>query len=129
LAGTYTVTPQNGGSPVGSLSDTVTLTADTNPSPTNSTVSTDKESITADGQDSMTITFVAKDANNNPIPGIAGDITFKVVDSQGNPAPAGAVTVSPATEISPPGTYTATLTGDKADSYTVIPQYNGNPVG
>uniref|UniRef100_UPI000B202E44 inverse autotransporter beta domain-containing protein n=1 Tax=Serratia marcescens TaxID=615 RepID=UPI000B202E44 len=112
-----------------SLSAAHVVISSTAPSPTNSTVSTDKESITADGQDSMTITFVAKDASNNPIPGIAGDITFKVVDSQGNPAPAGAVTVSPATEISPPGTYTATLTGDKADSYTVIPQYNGNPVG
>ncbi|MGQ5837815.1 Ig-like domain-containing protein, partial [Serratia sp. IR-2025] len=65
----------------------------------------------------------------NPIPGIADDITFKVVDKDGNPAPAGAVTVSPATEITPPGTYTATLTGEKADSYTVIPQYNGNAVG
>ncbi|HCR2979790.1 TPA: hypothetical protein ON189_004997, partial [Serratia marcescens] len=129
VAGTYTVVPQNNGAAIGSLSGTVTLTADTAPDGTHSTVSTDKSSITADGQDSMTLTFVAKDANDNPIPGIADDITFRVVDGNGNPAPAGAVTVSPATEIAPPGTYTATLTGEKADSYTVIPQYNGNAVG
>ncbi|MGQ5837794.1 inverse autotransporter beta domain-containing protein, partial [Serratia sp. IR-2025] len=36
----------------------------TAPNPTHSTVSTDKSSITADGQDSMTLTFVAKDAND-----------------------------------------------------------------
>ncbi|CAI1188501.1 Invasin [Serratia marcescens] len=98
------------------------------PSGTNSTVSTDKTSITANGQDSMTVTFVAKDANNNPIPGIASDITFKVVDKNGNPAPAGAVTVSPATEIAPPGTYTATVTGTGAGNYTLIPEYNNTPV-
>ncbi|WP_260627423.1 MULTISPECIES: invasin domain 3-containing protein, partial [unclassified Serratia (in: enterobacteria)] len=74
--------------------------------------------------DSATITFEAKDSNNNPIPGIADDITFQVVDKDGNPAPAGTITVSKATEITPPGTYTATLTGEKAGEYTVIPQYN-----
>ena len=129
LAGVYTVTPSNNGVAVGSLSDTVTLTADTAPSDKNSTVVTDKDSITADGVDSMTITFEAKDANNNPIPGIADDISFKVVDKDGNPAPAGTITVSPATEITPAGTYTATLTGDKAGEYTVIPQYDGGAVG
>ena len=101
----------------------------TAPSDKNSTVVTDKDSITADGVDSMTITFEAKDANNNPIPGIADDISFKVVDKDGNPAPAGTITVSPATEITPAGTYTATLTGDKAGEYTVIPQYDGGAVG
>lgn len=99
------------------------------PSSTNSTIGIDKGSITADGVDSATITFEAKDSNNNPIPGIAADITFKVVDKDGNPAPAGTITVSPATEIAPPGTYTATLTGEKAGEYTVIPQYDGSAVG
>ncbi|WP_260516235.1 Ig-like domain-containing protein, partial [Serratia sp. PL3] len=44
-------------------------------------------------------------------------------------APAGTITVSKATEITPPGTYTATLTGEKAGEYTVIPQYNNSAVG
>ncbi|MDX7274042.1 invasin domain 3-containing protein [Serratia marcescens] len=129
LAGTYTVTPFNNSAAVGSLSDTVTLTAGTTPSGTNSTIGINKDSITANGVDSATITFEAKDSNNNPIPGIADDITFKVVDKDGNLAPAGTITVSPATEITPPGTYTATLTGEKAGEYTVIPQYNNSAVG
>ncbi|WP_261281007.1 Ig-like domain-containing protein, partial [Serratia marcescens] len=49
-------------------------------------------------------------------------------DKNGNPAPAGAVTVSPATEIAPPGTYTATVTGTGAGDYTLIPEYNNTPV-
>ncbi|TPW37698.1 hypothetical protein FKD06_25500, partial [Serratia sp. SRS-8-S-2018] len=129
LAGIYTVTPQNNGSPVGSLSDTVELKTGAQPDPDKSTTTTDKTDVTANGIDNLTITFVAKDANNNPMPGIASDITFKVVDKQGNPAPTGAVTVSPATEISPPGTYTATLTAIRADEYSVIPQYDGSVAG
>ncbi|WP_273830798.1 inverse autotransporter beta domain-containing protein, partial [Serratia bockelmannii] len=101
----------------------------TAPSDTNSTVETDKDSIKADGVDSLTVTFTAKDDNGNLIPGIADDITFKVVDKDGNPAPAGAVTVTPAVEVTPAGTYTTTITGTKAGDYQVIPQYDGSAVG
>ncbi|HGM5486408.1 TPA: inverse autotransporter beta domain-containing protein, partial [Serratia marcescens] len=64
------------------------------PSSTNSTIDINKGSITANGVDSATITFEAKDSNNNPITGIADDITFQVVDKDGNLAPAGTITVS-----------------------------------
>ncbi|WP_235424098.1 inverse autotransporter beta domain-containing protein, partial [Citrobacter koseri] len=100
------------------------------PSATNSTLGVSKSSLKADGADTSTLTFTAKDASGNVISGIAGDITFRVVDSEGYTVHAPAVTVTSATE-SPAGSgiYTAALSGTLAGNYTVIPQYNGAAVG
>ncbi|TPW42933.1 hypothetical protein FKD06_23255, partial [Serratia sp. SRS-8-S-2018] len=92
--------------------------------------STDKETVTAGGEDHLTLKFVAKDTNGNPITGIADDITFKVIDKKtGAPAPQGAVTIGKVSEITPAGTYTADVTANTAGDYSIIPQYNNAPVG
>ncbi|MCP1065122.1 Ig-like domain-containing protein [Serratia symbiotica] len=41
-----------------------------------STFIADRESITADGQDSATLTFTAKDAQGQPMPGIVRVLRF-----------------------------------------------------
>ncbi|HFT7673381.1 TPA: invasin domain 3-containing protein, partial [Serratia marcescens] len=129
LAGTYTVTPQNGGSPVGNLSDTVTLTAGTTPDTGagNSTLTVSPPSITAGNTETSTLTFTAKDAHGNLIAGLTS-LVVTVTGSDGNPVEGEAVTVSDVTETGSPGVYTATLGGTLADTYTAALTLNGAPL-
>ncbi|TPW51359.1 invasin, partial [Serratia sp. SRS-8-S-2018] len=120
LAGIYTVTPQNNGNPVGSLSDTVTLKAGTTPDGMQSTFSSDVGAIIPDGQDTATLTFVAKDAFGNGITGLTG-LTFAAT-------PASGATLSTVTDKGD-GSYTSTLTSTTPGSYQVVPRLNGSQVG
>ncbi|MEN4170986.1 Ig-like domain-containing protein, partial [Serratia marcescens] len=119
LADTYTIVPAANGTPVSGLSDTVTLTAGTTPDGTRSTFSSDVGAIIPDGTDTATLSFVAKDAYDNAISGLAG-LTFVAT-------PSGA-TLSAVTEVGN-GIYTATMTSTQTGSYTVVPQLNGSQVG
>ncbi|WP_273831078.1 Ig-like domain-containing protein, partial [Serratia bockelmannii] len=121
LADTYTVTPQNNGAPVGSLSNTVTLKAGDTPDGTLSTFSVDKAGIEPDGEDAATLTFTAKDLNDNAITDLNA-LTFAVTPASPD------VTVSTVTNVGD-GSYTATLKGTAAGTYTLTPQHNGSAVG
>ncbi|WP_217694697.1 Ig-like domain-containing protein, partial [Serratia marcescens] len=86
-ADSYTVIPQYNGNPVGDLEVPVELKADTTPDagPGNSTFTPPSpQSITANGTDTSTLSFTAKDAKGNLISGLTG-VTFAVTDGNGNP--------------------------------------------
>src|SRR5690606_10861774 len=106
--GDYQVIPQYDGSAVGNLEVPIELKADETPSATVSTFGTSPKIIEADGTATSTLTFTAKDANDNVITNLAA-VTFVVKDGSGN-VPTSGVTVS-ATTNAGNGAYTATLSG------------------
>ncbi|EAT8683401.1 hypothetical protein FA044_18275 [Salmonella enterica] len=129
LAGTYTIKPLFGGSAIGSLNDTVTLTAGTTPDEKQSTFVIDPKILPADNSATSTLTFTAKDANGNMLVGIAGSLSFGITDSHGATPAEGKVTISSVTETATAGVYTATLKGTLAGTYTIKPQFSGSAVG
>lgn len=82
----------------------------------------DRESITADGQDSTTLTFTAQNANGNPFAGLS-HVTFMLPDS----TPTDKVNLNAVTDKGS-GVYQATLRGTRTGSYKVTPQVNGKAV-
>ncbi|WP_187394464.1 invasin domain 3-containing protein [Citrobacter freundii complex sp. CFNIH2] len=129
LADSYTVTPMFNGSPLGDLSDTVTLTAGTTPDNSLSTFSATPKSIAANNTAVSLLSLNVKDKNGNGIPGIAASLAIDVQDSKGETPAEGVITLSAVTEGATPGTYVATLKGQLADTYTVKPQFNGAVMG
>ena len=129
LAGTYTVKPLFTGSALGSLSDTVTLTAGTTPDAGQSSFSASPKLLAADGISASTLTLTVKDASGNPLTGVAGSLTAVARDSQGHTPAADEVSISGMTATATAGVYTATLTGTQAGSYKVVPQFSGSAIG
>ncbi|MDN8599682.1 invasin domain 3-containing protein [Citrobacter sp. S2-9] len=129
LADTYTVTPQLDSSAIGGLSDSVTLTADTTPDVANSTFAASPDSIVADDSAVSTLTLKILDANGNAMTGRDSDLTLTLKDSLDSTPVAGKVTLSNLVESATPGTYTATLKGQLADTYTVTPKLSGSAIG
>ena len=126
VAGRYTISPKLSGVQVGSLSVTVTLTADGNlpvSGDGKSTFTTEKSYIAANNSETTTLTFTAKDEFNNVINNIEGKLVFAV--SSGNASGVTIDTVSKGTE---PGTYVAKLRGTVIGQYTIVPKYNGTAV-
>lgn len=129
LAGTYTVKPLFTGSALGSLSDTVTLTAGTTPDAGQSSFSASPKLLAADGVSASTLTLTVKDASGNPLTGVAGSLTAVATDSQGHTPAADEVSISGMTATATAGVYTATLTGTLAGGYKVVPQFSGSAIG
>ncbi|MCO4160321.1 invasin domain 3-containing protein, partial [Citrobacter amalonaticus] len=128
MEGVYTVKPQFNFAAIGSLSASVTLLSH-DPDGAHSTLTADPASVAADGMAISTLTFTARDLSDNAVTGIASALAFEVKGSMGNIPTAQQVTVSSVTETGTAGTYTATLKGTLADSYTVVPLNNGSAVG
>ncbi|MDN8602292.1 invasin domain 3-containing protein, partial [Citrobacter sp. S2-9] len=128
-ADTYTLKPQYKGSVLGSLSDTVTLTAGTTPDAGQSAFSVSPKLLVADGITTSTLTLTVKDVGGNALTGVAGNLTAIVTDSQGQTPATGSINISAMTETATAGTYTATLSGTLAGSYKVVPQFSGNTIG
>ncbi|MCO4161576.1 invasin domain 3-containing protein, partial [Citrobacter amalonaticus] len=128
-ADTYTVVPKFNGSPLGTLSDTVTLTAGTTPDGGVSQFTAVQHSIVADGSATSTLLFTAKDTYGNQVRGLAGSLSIDVTDPQGAAPASGKITVSSVTETASAGVYSATLKGTLAGEWVVKPQLNGSPVG
>jgi len=84
--------------------------------PANSDVTVSPATIVADGTDATTVSYVAKDANGNPVTGLAGTI-LAVTGVTGT-------TFSGFTESATPGTWTGTLTGTQAGTAQLMPQVN-----
>ncbi|EGT4257370.1 hypothetical protein D8W73_25575, partial [Citrobacter amalonaticus] len=128
LTGTYTVKPQWNSGPLGSLSDTVTLTAGA-PASGQSTFAAAPDSVTADNTATSTLTLTMKDTNGNAVTGIASRLALEVKDSSDATPADGKVTVSTLSETGATGVYTATLKGTLAGVYTVTPQLDSAPFG
>ncbi|WP_218188843.1 invasin domain 3-containing protein, partial [Pseudomonas sp. HMSC08G10] len=124
-ADTWTVTLILDGAATG-MSEKVMLIAGVVDAGT-STIAAAPDTITANGSTPSELTFIAKDAQGNPVTGIVGDLAFDVTDRAGGAAGSD-VTVEPLKETTP-GTYTATLKGRKADVWTVTPQLKGSAIG
>ncbi|EGJ0474147.1 hypothetical protein IHA59_003948, partial [Salmonella enterica] len=129
--GTYTVEPQYDGSPVGSLSGAVILTANITPDGDKSTFTVDKSSIAADDSATSLLTFTAQDTFGNAIPDLTAEqLKFVITGSDGSTPATDNVTLGSITEsTTTPGVYTATLKGQRADTYTIKPQVNSKDVG
>ncbi|WP_371972977.1 invasin domain 3-containing protein [Lelliottia nimipressuralis] len=126
-AGTWTVTPEYDGQALSSLSENVTLSAGTVDETQSEFVLPGESTVAADGTSPVALQFRAKDANGNPVAGVAQKVTFRVLDSNNQPVIGTGVTVDTTTEATP-GVYTATLVGTKAGSYTVRPMYDSEPL-
>ncbi|MFK4234690.1 invasin domain 3-containing protein [Pseudomonas guariconensis] len=124
-ADTWTVTLILDGAATG-MSEKVMLIAGVVDAGT-STIAAAPDTITANGSTPSELTFIAKDAQGNPVTGIVGDLAFDVTDRAGGAAGSD-VTVEPLKETTP-GTYTATLKGSKADVWTVTPLLKGSAIG
>ncbi|MCO4158530.1 invasin domain 3-containing protein, partial [Citrobacter amalonaticus] len=127
LADSYTVVPLNKGGAIGELNAAVTLTAGALDG-TTTQFGLSPDTIVADNSDNSTLTLVAKDKFGNRISGLT-NITMTVKDSQ-NETPSGTqVNISGVSEsTTTPGTYTATLKGTLAGTYTVTPQSAGSDI-
>lgn len=68
-----------------------------------------RQDITADAQDSATLTFTTKNAQGQPILGIARTLYFQVLDRDYNPVAPDAVTMTPTRASDTPEAYTAQL--------------------
>ncbi|MEG0866599.1 MAG: invasin domain 3-containing protein, partial [Hafnia sp.] len=86
----------------------------------NSTLSANPTSIAADGVTTTTLSWKAADANDNPISGMTS-VGFSVGAATG-------VTIDSVTESSE-GTYTAVLSGLKAQIITISPTIDGTVTG
>ncbi|WP_337157381.1 inverse autotransporter beta domain-containing protein [Pseudomonas putida] len=116
-AGVWTVTPHYQGTALGTLKDTVTLTAGPIAA-ARSNLKAAPNAIEANGGDISILTFTAKDAEDNPVTSLAEELSFSVKNGSGD---AGSeVTVTKAIETAP-GIYLANLSGTKADIWTVSP--------
>lgn len=112
-AETLTLTPTVRGSTLAAAKVSVTAgEIDTSKSAINITPA----QIVADGEQQATLTFSARDANDNPVTGL-GDVSFTTTGT--------AVTLS-AIQEQEPGVYRASLTGTTAGNVTVVPQVNGS---
>ncbi|PIJ52274.1 hypothetical protein BL250_04745 [Erwinia sp. OLTSP20] len=86
-------------------------------------------SIVANNTESSELHFNARDVHGEVISGIAGRLSFGVKGSDGQPPAKGEVTVSVVKEDGVTGNYTASLSGTKADTWTVVPLYNNMTLG
>ncbi|WP_436883530.1 inverse autotransporter beta domain-containing protein [Enterobacter asburiae] len=121
-AQSYTLTPVFNGTSLTSMNETVTITADSTPDNTKSTFTAATTSVRAGVTD--VLTFTAKDGSNNSVGNLGQKLTFELKNSSAaKPQPSDA-NIGPTTE-GPKGTYTVTLTGNKADTYTITPVVSG----
>ncbi|WP_420354671.1 invasin domain 3-containing protein [Bartonella choladocola] len=131
LVGTYKITPKVSSVAVGTLEAQVTLTAgDVDGGEGNSSFSADKTPIPADGTAQSTLTFKAKDTNQNPITGLSNKLTFDIVDGGGNEPDTNKVILSEIQETpAQSGIYVATLKGTLAGTYKITPKVSSVAVG
>ncbi|EHE3817005.1 invasin, partial [Shigella sonnei] len=87
------------------------------------------ENIIADNMTTSTLTLVVRDAQGNALPGLTDSLAFVVQDSSGKRAKNGGAFLSAVKETITGGTYIATLKGTTAGLYTIVPEYNGSPIG
>ncbi|MBH9976326.1 MULTISPECIES: Ig-like domain-containing protein, partial [Bartonella] len=124
--GEYTIKPNISNKPVGELKVNVTVTAGA-ANAAKSTFTVTQSSFNAGDSKGSKLTFKPMDVNSNPIMGLSGsDVGFTIEDSSENiVVPDGtALNLTEITETSP-GTYEATFTGTKADTYSFTSTVSG----
>ncbi|MBH9976337.1 hypothetical protein H3S98_11740, partial [Bartonella sp. B10834H15] len=111
LVGTYKLKPLVSGAAVGTLEAEVTLTAG-NVFAGNSEFRADRESIPANGTEQSTLTFTAKDVNQNPVTELGNKLAFDIVDESNKRPDTNKVVLSEIQETpAQSGIYVATLKG------------------
>ncbi|WP_343551009.1 inverse autotransporter beta domain-containing protein [Pantoea sp.] len=83
--------------------------------------------ISTEQGDTSILSFRAKDADGNPISGIADKLDFAVKTRSGSDA-SSAVRFGPIIETRAGGNYRTTLKASQADAYEITPQYSGVPM-
>ena len=126
-AGTWTVMPVYDSQALTTLGKVVTLSAGAVDEGKSGFIPTGVTSVPADGTSPVALQFTPADMYGNPVTGQATKVTFRVLNAESHPVTDDSVTVSTATEGSP-GVYTANLSGTKAGHYTVIPEYDSQPL-
>ena len=133
VAGDYKFQPKIDGNIVASLSASLAVKAsgpvdvDKNNNP-RSTFEVSKNPIIADGVDETVLTFTAKDQYGNPVTGLRDSVSFQVSLKLGGTLENGKITVTP-TEETANGVYKASLSGNLANVFVIVPKVDGNPVG
>ncbi|MFE2008895.1 invasin domain 3-containing protein, partial [Pseudomonas guariconensis] len=85
------------------------------------------DEIDTSGTTVATLTLTANDADGNPVPDIADQLTFAIKDAAGT-SPGTGITLGQVTETTA-GSYSARLSGTKAGVWTVTPQFKGSALG
>ncbi|WP_176555180.1 inverse autotransporter beta domain-containing protein, partial [Serratia marcescens] len=86
------------------------------------------DTIVASDPSGTTLTLTLKNAAGVALSGMAEQLAF-VVNGGGRARSVAGVTLSAVTESAQKGEYAATLKGDAAGKYTVVPKYNGAAIG
>ncbi|WP_436883524.1 inverse autotransporter beta domain-containing protein [Enterobacter asburiae] len=115
------ITPKIDNEPVGRLSVSVTVTAGTPAGNGKSTLSSNVQSITADGASKATLTLELKDAAGNRVTDVPGNDLAPAL------SPASGVEFDGFTQTSP-GIYTGMLHGTVAQSVTITAMFKGAPL-
>ncbi|MBI0015933.1 hypothetical protein H3S94_11670, partial [Bartonella sp. B10834G3] len=129
VAGIYTIVPEYKNAAVGSLSANVTLKAGDpaekgDNDEKRSTFEAVPDLIVADGHDTSTLTFTAKDKYGNLVGNIAENLKFVMKNGPNS----GSITIDDVVETGT-GIYTAKLKGTVTGVYTIVPEYNNKAVG
>ncbi|WP_420354969.1 invasin domain 3-containing protein, partial [Bartonella choladocola] len=124
--GEYTIKPNISNKPVGELKVNVTVTAGA-ANAAKSTFTVTQSSFNAGDSKGSKLTFKPMDVNSNPIKGLSGsDVGFTIEDSSENiVVPDGTALNLTAIKETSPGTYEATFTGTKADTYSFTSTVSG----
>ncbi|WP_162367296.1 inverse autotransporter beta domain-containing protein [Acerihabitans arboris] len=117
VAATVTVTPVVDGTSLTALNQTLVMNAG-GMDAGRSAFTAEPKSIMNDNKAASTLTFTARDAYDNPVPGL--DITFGVTGVAGT---------SLGTVAAANGVYTAQLTANTVGTATIVPLADGSPVG
>ncbi|WP_160126118.1 inverse autotransporter beta domain-containing protein, partial [Serratia sp. Z4] len=86
------------------------------------------DTIVASDPSGTTLTLTLKNAAGDALSGVAEQLAF-VVSGESRARSVAGVTLSAVTESAQKGEYVATLKGDAAGKYTVVPKYNGSAIG
>ena len=133
VAGDYKFQPKINGNIVASLSASLAVKAsgpvdvDKNNNP-RSTFEVSKNPIIADGVDETVLTFTAKDQYGNLVTGLRDSVSFQVSLLSGGTLESGKIFVTPTQETAN-GVYKASLRGNLANVFVIVPKVDGNPVG
>ncbi|MCW2488095.1 inverse autotransporter beta domain-containing protein [Candidatus Symbiopectobacterium sp. NZEC127] len=90
-----------------------------------STFSVMPASAVANNAASINIVLTIKDSNDRPLSSMAGHLSFRLRNQQGEEPAASEVTLSAIHESGATGRYVATVRGKKAGVYSVTPQFDG----
>ncbi|WP_207214247.1 inverse autotransporter beta domain-containing protein, partial [Serratia liquefaciens] len=110
-----------------SLSSARVVINDMAPDAEKSSFTATPDTIVASDPSGTTLTLTLKNAAGDALSGMTEKLAF-VVNGESRARSVAGVTLSAVTESAQKGEYVATLKGDAAGKYTVVPKYNGSAI-